>query len=402
MLKHNKGKIEETSNSTPTAFKIKICEDNAHKILDVKHLNSTYVQRKRRMPNLLHCFLYLFGLLQTPHNPKQKITLIILMSFMFLIMMDNLGTNVQVMYENSSVWDINSAFFICSILPFASWFAMRLKREHLTKVLQKLEDISSDTFKTKTNCLVIILCLMPLLHSILILATSKNNHYMLSTLYGYAAKEQWAQISILFLKSFFSFLAYPIFNNLIALLYCTLCMRCCVVIEQLTSEVWECPPKTFGASTQIRILTRKEKIDDILDRIQNYFSNSSFFIILANILSCFCILGALLKETPGERQINNIISYVFYSTNSFGSITGILWIAGGVPILLDKFKNEYFKKAHRKMLLTPLPEEPKLEKWLFDKPDFVFTGCDIFSYRRSSLLAVLGTLLTYTFLIISK
>ncbi|GFT99483.1 uncharacterized protein NPIL_593431 [Nephila pilipes] len=105
---------------------------------------------------------------------------------------------------------------------------------------------------------------------------------------------------------------------------------------------------------------------------------------------------------PGKTDSSNLISWTFYATNSFGSLIAILWIAGGVPIALDTFKDEFFKTAHHKMLLSSLPEEPKLEKWLFHKPDFVFTGCDIFSYRRSSILAVVGTLLTYTFLIINR
>ncbi|GFY48346.1 uncharacterized protein TNIN_50531 [Trichonephila inaurata madagascariensis] len=103
-----------------------------------------------------------------------------------------------------------------------------------------------------------------------------------------------------------------------------------------------------------------------------------------------------------EIESSTLIIWAFYATNSFGSLTAILWIAGGIPIALDRLKDEYFKKAHQKMLLASIPEEPKLEKWLFDRPEFVLTGCNIFSYRRNSLLAVVGTLLTYTFLVINK
>ncbi|GFR05966.1 uncharacterized protein TNCT_668821 [Trichonephila clavata] len=103
-----------------------------------------------------------------------------------------------------------------------------------------------------------------------------------------------------------------------------------------------------------------------------------------------------------EMESSTLILLAFYTTNSLGSLTAILWIAGGVPLALGRLKDEYFKKAYHKMLLVPIPEELKLEKWLLDRPDFVFTGCNIFSYRRNSLLAVAGTLLFYTFLIINK
>ncbi|GIX75016.1 hypothetical protein CEXT_555741 [Caerostris extrusa] len=73
----------------------------------------------------------------------------------------------------------------------------------------------------------------------------------------------------------------------------------------------------------------------------------------------------------------------------------------GVPIELNEFKAVFYKKAFVRMMSSTTLEEPKLERWLFDKPHFVFTGCDIVSYRRSTVLAVVGTLLTYTVLVIN-
>ncbi|GFY48345.1 uncharacterized protein TNIN_50521 [Trichonephila inaurata madagascariensis] len=286
--------------------------------------------------------------------------------------------------------------------PVTSWFVMRCNKTHLMKVLRELDDISSDTSKRKTNYLIIVLCSMPFIYSISIIVVSKSNDYLLIYPYESEPKNRWVQIIILFLRCLFYFLYYPIFSDLIALFYCTLCLRCCNAIEQLTSDVIRCSPENFGTSTQIKILTQRSKIDNILSGIQNSFSYSSFFIILANILSCGSVLGALLKENLDEIESSTLLIWAFYTTNSFGSLTAILWIAGGVPIALGRLKDEYFKKAHQKMLLASIPEEPKLEKWLLDRPELVLTGCNIFSYRRNSLLAVMGTLLTYTFLLINK
>ncbi|GFR05979.1 uncharacterized protein TNCT_668881 [Trichonephila clavata] len=403
MLKHNQTKRKETSNSAlKKSCKITIPEEEISTIPVLKPLNSVLFQFTREIPNLLYFFLCLFGLQQTSRDTKKNIRFLVLISVTFLIIVDNLGINIQIILKDSSVVEINFAFILCMFLPIASWFMMRCNKKHLMKVLRELEDISSDTHKRKTNYLVIVLCSMPLIFSILIIVTSKSDRYLLNNPYEFELKDQWVQIIVMFLRCFFYFLYYPIFSDLIALLFCTLCLKCCNAIEQLTSDVIQCSPENFKTSTQINFLTRKAKIDNILFRIQNSFSYSSFFIILANILSCGSILGSLLKEKLDEIECGTLIIWAFYATNSFGSLMAILWIAGGVPLALGRLKDEYFKKAHQKMLLAPFPDEPKLEKWLIDRPDFVLTGCNIFSYKRNSLLAVVGTLLTYTFLVINK
>ncbi|GFU71873.1 uncharacterized protein TNCV_1628141 [Trichonephila clavipes] len=106
----------------------------------------------------------------------------------------------------------------------------------------------------------------------------------------------------------------------------------------------------------------------------------------SNILSCGSLLGSLLKARLNEIDSSTLISWAFYIINSFGSLTAILWIAGGVPLALDRLKDEYFKKAHQKMLIVPIPEEPKLEKWLFDRPDFVLTEVVLTAFPSSSLI----------------
>ncbi|GFR18189.1 uncharacterized protein TNCT_129211 [Trichonephila clavata] len=403
MLKHNQDNGKETSNcALQNVSKITICEEEFRTIPVLKPLNSVSSGSIREIPDLLHYFMGFFGILQTSRDSKQKIKLIVLISLAFLILADQFRTSLQIILRDSSLIEINLAYTVCLFLPIPSWFELRFKRTHLMKAIQELENISSNTHKSKINYLVIILCSMPFIYSISTIIVSKSNHYLLIISFEFEPKNQWLQNLVLFLRCFFYFLYYPILSDFIALLYCTLCLRCCNAIEQLTLDVIQCAPENFGTSTQIKILTQRDKFDNILSGIQNSFSCSSFFIILANILSCGSILGSLLKGRLDEIQSSTLISWTFYTTNSFGSLTAILWIAGGVPLALDRLKKEYFKKAHQKMLIAPIPEEPKLEKWLFDSPDFILTGCNIFSYRRNSLLAVIGTVLTYTFLVINK
>ncbi|GFR05978.1 uncharacterized protein TNCT_668871 [Trichonephila clavata] len=80
----------------------------------------------------------------------------------------------------------------------------------------------------------------------------------------------------------------------------------------------------------------------------------------------------------------------------------MLWMAGETTIKERRFREIFYQKAQSKMLSAGNAEEPRIERWLLDKPEFVFTGWDIVSYRRSTVFAVLGTLITYSVLVVNK
>ncbi|GFU71853.1 hypothetical protein TNCV_1627941 [Trichonephila clavipes] len=72
----------------------------------------------------------------------------------------------------------------------------------------------------------------------------------------------------------------------------------------------------------------------------------------------------------------------------------ILWMAGGTSI--KERREIFYQRSQSRMLFTGNAEEPRIERWLLDKPEFVFTGWDIVSYGRNIVFAVLGTLITYS------
>ncbi|GBL65294.1 hypothetical protein AVEN_218596-1 [Araneus ventricosus] len=152
---------------------------------------------------------------------------------------------------------------------------------------------------------------------------------------------------------------------------------------------------------QFDILKSKAMVDDVLKNIQNAFSLPSLFIIIANLLSCGIVIAWFLSYDFENFEYYMIIRSVFTGVNSFGCLIYVIWIAGGLPIQLQNLKEAFFEKAHSRLLLTRNLEESKLKTELLEQPDFLFTGCDILSYKRSTVLALLGTLLTYTVLIVS-
>ncbi|GFR18193.1 uncharacterized protein TNCT_129241 [Trichonephila clavata] len=171
-------------------------------------------------------------------------------------------------------------------------------------------------------------------------------------------------------------------------------------MDQLTKEIHNCPFECFGISKKFEILRRKARIDEILRGIENVFSLPSFLIIIANLSTCACVLALYLRVEEWEGNLKlSFIDWAFYVLNSSACLIIMLWTAGGIPIQERRFKDVFYQKAQSRMICTGYPKENRVERWLFDKPDFAFSGCGILSYRRSTLFAVAGTLITYTMLV---
>lgn len=58
-----------------------------------------------------------------------------------------------------------------------------------------------------------------------------------------------------------------------------------------------------------------------------------------------------------------------------------LWVVGGVPIEMEKFRREFKKKSHKGSLMLMNANEGTFEDWLNDGGDFALAGCDILHYR---------------------
>ncbi|GFU33642.1 uncharacterized protein NPIL_113531 [Nephila pilipes] len=220
--------------------------------------------------------------------------------------------------------------------------------------------------------------------------------------YGYEITNKYVRNIFLSFKNFLYILLYPTTVNLIALLYSILCLCSSSVIKQLNEEILCCPAETFGSSKRFEILKRKAKIDETLSCFEDIFSKPSFFILIANLFICFSTLFLYLRRN--ERRVSSLLycEWAFYGLNSFGCLILFLWVAGEIPINDRKFREIFFQKTQNRIFSTETPEELRMEKWLLDKPEFVLTGWDILSFRRNTVFAIFGTLITYTLLILSK
>ncbi|GFU34515.1 uncharacterized protein NPIL_643181 [Nephila pilipes] len=185
------------------------------------------------------------------------------------------------------------------------------------------------------------------------------------------------------------------------LLYCILCLRCTTLIRKLAQEINPCSPEAFGPGEQFSILRRKSEIDCILDIIQDIFSLPSFFVVFSSFLSLYRVLAFNLTSRVIHHSSLTATVSLFYGVTVFFCFTSILWVAGGVPVELNKLKEKFYKKVLLRFIVLAITKEPKYKQEILEAPEFVQTGSGILSYRKSCILTLVGTLLMYTVLIIN-
>ncbi|GFR05972.1 hypothetical protein TNCT_668841 [Trichonephila clavata] len=114
--------------------------------------------------------------------------------------------------------------------------------------------------------------------------------------------------------------------------------------------------------------------------------------------TCASVLSLYLNNHT--ISVVTYIEWTSYTINSLGCLVAVLWIAGEVTVTDQKFKESFHRKSKLRMFLDVTPTEPRLERWLFDKADFVFNGWGILPYQRVTAFALIGALVTYTVLVV--
>ncbi|GFS59902.1 uncharacterized protein TNIN_370431 [Trichonephila inaurata madagascariensis] len=181
-----------------------------------------------------------------------------------------------------------------------------------------------------------------------------------------------------------------------------LCQRLCGLINHLTTKVEKCPLDKFTVSAQSNILKLKTRIDDVMILMQKMLYLPSFLACILNFCSCCCAVAWLALGYNKESDESLFTLFSLFLIISVASQLAYFWFVGGLPIALDAFREEFCKKVQHRLLSVGRTEEIDFEKGLYQKPSFVLSGCDVFYFRRSSILGLVGAILTYTLLLVTS
>ncbi|GFX02662.1 uncharacterized protein TNCV_2011061 [Trichonephila clavipes] len=354
------------------------------------------ITRKYDIPKCIFTFLRFAGFVQiSDENGKKLESRPLLQFLLFFIVIDYFLMTI-ISFEPFMI-KVNSAFVLAMIISLVICVFMRRNRKRLSILFLKLQYLPPSPEEKIFDLLIPILFLIQV-GLAAVCAMTADKDISTSFAYGKELKSHWARLMLIFFKEFLLLLICPLVPCLIALVYCTICLRCSSFIRNMAHKIAHYSPEQFGPSVQIRILHHKAKIDEILKMVQDIFSVPSFCFMLANTIYCYAILGFYLITT---MQIYDIMDFSVIGISSFLCLIGTLWIAGALPVELNNLKEMFYEKAYLRLIFFGFYKEQNFRREIFEKPDFVFSGCDILFYKRSSILAAVGTLITYTVLVIN-
>ncbi|GBN33865.1 hypothetical protein AVEN_238246-1 [Araneus ventricosus] len=286
------------------------------------------------------------------------------------------------------------------LLTVTAWGTLRRKKRQLTTVLGTTRDLKLYAHDKMVNFIAIMICIVtPIISILLTFLLNKSNQKRF--FYGFEVENYWSKIAIMSSKNALYFIIYPCITHAIALLYCVLCLRCSNRINCLCQKITQCSPGNFGIPKQQSILKNRTQVRDILLEVQAVFSVPIFCTIVGNILMCASVIGWYLVKKWDDSDIAWKMKIAFYVINAFSNVMATTWVASESAISMKKFKETFNQKTQKRLLYYDPKGEQYLKADLLAEPDFVLTGCDIISFKRSTILALVGTLLTYTVLLMN-
>ncbi|GBN26852.1 hypothetical protein AVEN_162504-1 [Araneus ventricosus] len=212
-----------------------------------------------------------------------------------------------------------------------------------------------------------------------------------------------ARIIFNFVQSSLWAFIYPTSVNLIVLLYCFVCQNFCRQINRITRDIRECRVQNFTLSKQANISAQEARIGDLLHLTQRVFSVPSFLISAAHFCSCITVLGSLILDASTYiKNYTLLCQSVLLFLNSSGGLLACLWTAGGFTLAEHQLKDAFRRKMRERLHLFGKVDEECFQNELLQKPSFLMSGCGIVYFQRSSILTLLGTILTYTILLVTK
>ncbi|GBO13120.1 hypothetical protein AVEN_223539-1 [Araneus ventricosus] len=161
----------------------------------------------------------------------------------------------------------------------------------------------------------------------------------------------------------------------------------------------ECSSEVFTSSVQIEFLKRRLRIVTVLEEIQEVFSKSTFMVCTANFTACMANLAQILVYAS-ESAAMTLLEVSSISSITVASMVSIFFSAGKVPVEMQRFSAIARRHFEQRVILGMRSEMAGAERLMLHET-FTMSGCELIFYKRSTVLTVLGTILTYGLLILN-
>ncbi|GBN62810.1 hypothetical protein AVEN_32393-1 [Araneus ventricosus] len=285
-------------------------------------------------------------------------------------------------------------------MSILTWYALRRYKQMFTTLMSSLNNSHPFKLTKFETCFLFLICSTPIIHTTMKGISVFFSHGGENTIYGVEVNLN-LKGTVSILKHMVTYLVYPTWANLLVLIYCLLCKTLCRSLSNLSTAIEKCSPQQFTLSRQTDIIKQELEINRVVRYLQAIFSVPSLLLSLAHFGVCISALGTSFNVPALKMGWYFVIKFSLTLANSFIGLVTFLWMAGGLPVEAAKFKEAFRRKISQRVTFLRKEEEIHFEKYLPDVSSYVLSGWDIIYFQRSSILAVAGTLLTYTILLIN-
>ncbi|KAF8788160.1 hypothetical protein HNY73_009692 [Argiope bruennichi] len=355
------------------------------------------------MKNFLVRIYWLFGLANHPNCSNSKSVTHLLKFLLLATFIDNVIMNLIAFNDPTFSTKLAMQYIVFLSASVMVLFAMAPKKQALMDLLKIIQLQSYKNSKSKLNAVLCCVLVLPFIYAFSILATHlllEQKYLFEFYCYGFQIKNEVAVYSIAFIKLFTFYLLYPTLTNLIAVAYSASCCLCTRFLQQLFSELENTSPKALTLKVEMELLKKRHRIIDMLEMIEATLSTASFLTCAANFVACLTNMSQLLMYLSESKAIT-LIDISFISGSAVVSTVLIFLNAGEIPIEMEKFSRLMQRRLEQRSLLEVNSKGIRSDCSRKDEQVFVLSGSDFISYRKSTILTWLGTILTYGLLILS-
>ncbi|GFQ89246.1 uncharacterized protein TNCT_378191 [Trichonephila clavata] len=315
---------------------------------------------------------------------------------------------VLIMGYQTGVWriDVITACAFVNILSVSLWHSMYFKRKLLTDLVSHMNEVCSShvSFRVKnieamtTNGVLFLYTITPIAFALLCVSSISERSQDILWTYGYKFEDLSSYFRVL---CFFNVNMYVslqvIFPGLLTCIYCTLCHR----ISKLLSCYKYKLMKVFNGSLIMPsklLVNQYFAILNIVDLLQNIFTEPIFLLILMNFLHMFSMLGYFISFFKYQFTVVVIGEVVIVVATTTLSTIVIIIFASKITDTNRSIK-QMFQRYKESRILVSHQRNEEVFQLAIERENVLLSACDVVFFRKSLILSIFGALLTYSLLI---
>ncbi|GBN00589.1 hypothetical protein AVEN_140707-1 [Araneus ventricosus] len=282
-------------------------------------------------------------------------------------------------------------------------FSVNFKSLEFTAAVRKVESMLHPISVKKANILACFILASPFLYSLSVLLASEvggDERGFLYFFYGMPVYNKILRCFILFWKSLLYYLLFPTYSNFFILIFCVIFYDSSLSIRNLSREIESCPPQIFTTAIQIKYLNSRRDIIRTLDELQTKFSFVCFIACAGHFSYCFALLAQIMLYSFRENALTSLADAALNLINVVIPLILMFWIPEQIPLEMENLNKIIRLKFEMKASSGIVSAFSIVEKLLLEEKIFVVSGYNVIFLRRSHVLSVLGSALTYGLLLI--